>query len=216
MLATALNTAKYPFFDLLEVVPDVDLSFRKYKPLRPVRTGNSLPGFNLRSGYNNWQHFFNGAEIHGPIQIRQLLNKPLVISFYSPQWQQHGVDQLKQLNALQTEIKANGGNLLIVTPEKEAALEKLAWDNSLSLNFYFDADHELAQSLRIYSDADPIWNRFSGIDENVPLAATYVLDTNKQVVYDEPGLDLERSIDGKDIVAAVYQAGLSNSLKRSA
>jgi len=216
MLATALNTRKYPFFDLSEIVTDIDLPFRPYKALKPVRTGNYLPGFSLKSGYTNWQHFFNGAETHGAIQLRGLLNKPLVVHFYSPQWQQHGVDQLKQLNALQSEIKAAGGNLLIVTAEKATALEKLAWDNSLSLNFYFDAEHTLAQALRIYSDADPVWNKFSGIDTNVPLLATYALDAHKQVVFDQVSLDLSEDIAGRQIVNAVYAASLADGLKKSA
>lgn len=216
MLATAINTNKYPFFDLLEVVADTDLPFRPYKALKPVRTGNYLPGFNLKASHSNWQYFFNGAETYGAIQLRQLLGKPLVVHFYSPQWQLHGLDQLKQLNTLQAEIKAAGGNLLIVTAEKENALEKLAWDNSLTLNFYFDPEHQLAESLRIYSDNDPVWNKFSGIDTNVPLLATYVLDGHKQVIYDQVSLDLNEGIASRQIVNTVYAASLAGGLKRSA
>lgn len=216
MLATTLNNNKYPFFDLSEIVPEPDFAFRPYKPLKPVRTGNYLPNFTLQSGYARWQHFFNGAETHGAVLLRQLLSKPLVISFYSPQWQQHGVDQLKQLNAIQAEIKANGGNLLIITAEKEPALEKLAWENSFSLNFYFDANYEIAQSLRIYADSDPVWNRFSGIDTNVPLLATYVIDAARQIVYDHVNFDFADNIPTKEIIAAVYNASLAGNLKRSA
>ncbi|MES2276647.1 MAG: redoxin domain-containing protein [Bacteroidota bacterium] len=216
MLATTIPHTKYPFFDLSEIVTEPDLSFRPYKPLKPVRTGNYLPGFTLQAAYARWQHFFNGAETHGAILLRQLLSKPLVISFYAPQWQQHGLDQLRQLNAIQAEIKAAGGNLLIITAEKEAALEKLAWENSLSLNFYFDAQHQIAQSLRIYAESDPVWNRFSGIDINVPLLATYVLDANKQVVYDQVSLNLGEAISTREIISAVYGASLSGNLKKSA
>jgi peroxiredoxin len=216
MFATTIPNTKYPFFDLAEIVTEPDLTFRPYKPLRPVRTGNYLPGFTLQAAYARWQHFFNGAETHGAILLRQLLSKPLVISFYSPQWQQHGLDQLKQLNAIQSEIKASGGNLLIITAEKEPALEKLVWENNLSLNFYFDANYEIAQSLRIYADSDPVWNRFSGIDTNVPLLATYVLDANKQVVYDQVSLNLGEVIVTREVISAVYSASLSGNLKKSA
>lgn len=216
MLATTINHTKYPFFDLSEIIPERDLSFKAYKPLRPVRSGNYLPDFTLHAAYTRWQHFFNGAETHGALLLRQLLSKPLVISFYSPQWQQHGLEQLKQLNAIQAEIKASGGNLIIITAEKEKELEKLVWENNLSLNFYFDAQHQIAQSLRIYSDADPVWNRFSGIDTNVPLLATYVLDANRQVIYDQVSLDLGESIAAKNIISAVYGASLAENLKRSA
>jgi peroxiredoxin len=216
MLATTLNNTKYPFFDLSEIVAEPDFAFKPYKPLRPVKTGNYLPAFNLQNNYGRWQHFFNGAETHGALLLRQLLSKPLVISFYSPQWQQHGLDQLKQLNAIQSEIKASGGNLLVITAEKENQLEKLVWENNLSLNFYFDAKHEIAQSLRIYADSDPVWNRFSGIDTNIPLLATYVIDASKQVVYDHVHFDFDHTISTKEIIAAVYGASLSNNLKKSA
>ncbi|QKJ28934.1 redoxin domain-containing protein [Mucilaginibacter mali] len=216
MLATTINNTKYPFFDLSEIIPERDLGFRAYKPLKPVRNGNYLPGFTLQAAYTRWQHFFNGAETHGALLLRQLLSKPLVISFYSPQWRQHGLEQLKQLNAIQSEIKASGGNLIIITAEKEKALEKLVWENNLSLNFYFDAKYEIAQSLRIYSDADPVWNRFSGIDTNVPLLATYVLDANRQVIFDQVSYDLSEAIAAKSIISAVYGASLAENLKRSA
>lgn len=214
MLATTINHTKYPFFDLSEIVPEADIAFKPYKPLKPVRTGNYLPNFTLQSTYTRWQHFFNGAETHGAILLKQLLSKPLVISFYSPQWQQHGLNQLKQLNAIQSEIKANGGNLLIITSEQQDSLEKLVWENNLSLNFYFDNTHEIAQGLRIYSDADPVWNRFSGIDINVPLPATYVLDAARQVVYGHT--DISADLSARDIIRAVYNASLAVNLKRSA
>lgn len=216
MLATTLNNTKYPFFDLSEIIPDRDLTFRAYKPLKPVRTGNYLPNFALQPAYTRWQHFFNGAETHGAILLRRILNNPLVIAFYSPQWKQHGLDYLKQLNAVQAEIKANGGNLVVVTAAKEKELEKLVWENNLSLNFYFDTQHDIAQSLRIYADADPVWNRFSGIDTNVPLLATYVLDANRQVVFDQVSFDLDQRIDTRSIINTVYSASLAENLKRSA
>jgi peroxiredoxin len=214
MLATTIN--KYPFFDLSEIVPEFDIAFKPYKTLKPVKAGNYLPDFTLQNNYARWQHFFNGAETHGALLLRQLLSKPLVISFFAPQWQQHGVDQLKQLNAIQSEIKAAGGNLLIITAEKENQLEKLVWEHNLSLNFYFDTQHELATGLRIYADDNPVWNRFSGIDTNVPLLATYVIDANKQVVFDHVNHDVADVVSTRELLASVYQASLAGSLQRSA
>jgi peroxiredoxin len=216
MLTTTINNSKYPFFDLSDLITEPDITFKPYKQLKPVRTGNYLPDFTLQSGYDYWQHFFNGAETHGVFQLRRLMSKPLVISFYAPQWQQHGLDQLRQLNAIQAEIKAAGGELLIVARERDKALEKLVWENSLSLNFYFDAEHHLAQNFRIYADNDPVWNRFSGIDTNVPLLATYVIDAGKHIVYDHTGFDGDAVAPAKQIIAAVYNASLASTLKRSA
>jgi len=207
---------KYPFFDLSEIISEPDLTIRPYKALQPVKAGNYLPAFNLKGEYAHWQHFFNGAETHGPVLLRKLLNKPLVISFYSPEWKQHSLEQLKQLNTVHNEVRAAGGNLLVITAEKDNKLEKLVWENNLSLNFYFDPANDIARDFRIFSDTDPIWNKFSGIDTNVPLPATYVLDASRQVVYDHLNLNVDEPLSVKGIIAAVYEASLAVNLKKTA
>jgi len=145
--------------------------------------------------------------------LKQLLNKPLVISFYSRHWLHLGLKQLNQLNAVQHEIKANGGNLLIINAEKDDDLVKIAWENSLSLNFYHDINNELAESFRVYSENDPTWNRFSGIDTNVPLLATFVIDPSKQIAYDHIDPDFSGAISPENILSAVYHSALTNNRK---
>ncbi|MDB5134924.1 MAG: redoxin protein [Mucilaginibacter sp.] len=214
MLA-ALNLSKYPYFDMSEIVPEPDFAFKSYQSVKPIKAGNMLPEFTLQKENAKWQQFFNGAEIHGPVLLRQLLNKPLVISFYSNLWQSYGLDLLKQLNNLQHEIKASGGNLLIISAEKEKKLEKIAWDNSLSLSFYFDTEKEIAEKFRIYSEHDPIWNRFSGIDINVPLLATYVISPSGLITYDHIDMDFAESFPTKDIISAVQRSESSNNKIRN-
>src|SRR5476651_2627433 len=67
---------KYPFFDLSEIVPDNDIPFKPYQSLKPVKAGNYIPDLKFLNDYSRWQSFFNGAQTHGPISLRQLLNKP--------------------------------------------------------------------------------------------------------------------------------------------
>ncbi|AYL96032.1 redoxin domain-containing protein [Mucilaginibacter celer] len=210
------NKNKYPFFDLLEVVAEPDLSFRKVKSLNPVKAGNFVPDFKLSSDYSRWQQFYNGAETHGRLLVNSLLSKPLVVSFYSGHWGAYGLEQLKQLNALQHEVKASGGSLLIITDERTDELEKLAWEHSLSLNFYHDADKQIAQQFRVYSDDYPVWDRFSGIDENAPLLATYVIEPSKQVVYNHIDWDFLDTFSAGDIISAVYESALIANSKKSA
>lgn len=213
-----LNTAntKYPYFELIEIVPELEFGRRNYKQLSPVKAGNFVPAFTLAGGYDRWQQFYNGAETHGPVLLRSLLNKPLVISFYSHHWKNAGLEQLKQLHAIQSEIKAQGGNLLVINDEKHDDLHKLAWENSLSLNFYHDVQNEIAKKFRVYSDDDPTWNNFSGIDANVPLIATYVIDPAKQVVFSHIDHEPSGELPLKEILAATYSAALELTAKRSA
>lgn len=207
------TTNKYPSFDLSEVLADPDLLIKDYKRVSPLKAGSYVTGFALEAEYSKWKRFYNGAEIHGPVMLKQFLNKPLVISFYSKHWQQFGLQQLTQLNAIQNEIKANGGNLIIINAEVENDLSKIAWENSLSLNFYFDDKNEIAELFNIYSDTDPLWNRYSGIDDNAPLLATYVINQAKQIVYGHVETDLVAALSSNHIISAVYRAALTDNKK---
>lgn len=141
----------------------------------------------------------------------------MAIAFYSKHWQDRGIEQLKQLNAIQAEIKANGGNLLILTDEAaDEQLVRVTWEHSLSLNFYNDINNEIAEKFRVYSADDPTWNRFSGIDVNIPLLAVYVIDTERHIVYDHVDRDLSNSLVADDIIASIYEASLTNTRRKSA
>ncbi|MES2425838.1 MAG: redoxin domain-containing protein [Bacteroidota bacterium] len=209
--------SKYPFFDLSEIIPDKDLSYKPYKALQPVKTGNLIPDINLLADYKRWKNFYNGAPTNGPLTLKHLYGKPLAIAFYSKHWQDRGIDQLKRLNVIQNEIKANGGNLLILTDEvNDEQLAKITWEHSLSLNFYHDVNNEIAEKFRVYSENDPTWNRFSGIDVNIPLLAIYVIDTDRHIVYDHVDRDLSTQFIADDIITAIYTAALSGVRRKSA
>ena len=206
-MLSALKINSFPYFDLSEIEQDQDLVFRSFQKSEPVRSGDILPDFSLEKEPGRWQQFFNGAETHGPVLFHQLLNKPLVIGFYSYHWQQYGIELLKQLSSLQNDISANKASLLIISSERDKKLEKLVWDNNLSLNFYFDKDKQIAEKFRIYSEHDPIWNKFSGIDTNVPLLATYVVSATGQIEYDHIDPDFSKTFPTGEILSAVKKAG---------
>ena len=213
---STINNNKYPFFELEEIVPELEYNPKNYKPLNPVKRGNYVPSLILFNEYTRWQQFYNGAETHGPVLLRSLLNKPLVISFYSRHWRGTGLEQLKQLNAIQYEIKAHGGNLLIIDAEKHEGLQKLAWEHSLSLNFYHDVNNEIASKFRIYSEDSPAWNTFSGVDENVALPAIYVIDPSKQVIFSHLDHELTGNVPVKELLGAIYGTALELSERKSA
>ena len=214
MLA-AININKYPYFDLSEIIPDRDPVIRSIHNLVPVKSGDVLPDFSLEKDTSRWQQFFNGAKVHTPVLFHQFLNKPLVIGFYSYHWQQHGVDLLKQLNNLQNDIVEQQGSLLIIGAEKDIRLERIVWENNLSLSFYFDKDNQIAEKFGIYSEHDPIWNRFSGVDANVPLLATYTVSLAGKIEFDHIDLDFAKSLPSNEIISAVKKAGVLHSKIRN-
>lgn len=208
---------KYPFFDLSELSLENEFNHKIYQKLKPVKTGNLIPDLNLLADFKRWKNFYNGAPTQGPISLKHLYGKPLTIAFYSIHWGDRGIEQLKYLNAIQNEIKANGGNLLVLTDDiNNEQLSRIIWEHSLSLNFYHDIDHKIAGKFRIYSEKDPTWNTYSGIDVNIPLLAIYVIDTDRHIAYHYIDRDLESNFRTDDVIAAVYESSLAGVRKRSA
>jgi len=199
---------KFPIFDLSEIVVETELSYKTFQPLKPVKTGCVIPDFVLHQDSDLWQRFSNGGETREPLLWKDLLSKPLVIGFYSSLWRSIGTKQLNQLNAIQPEIRANGGNLLVITAERDKELAKIAWDHNLSLNFYFDDNNGLAKIFNVYSENDPAWTKFSGIDNNIPLPATYVINAAKRIVYDHVDIASFGTFSSRQVVSVVHDAAL--------
>ncbi|MFI5162564.1 MAG: redoxin domain-containing protein [Sphingobacteriales bacterium] len=204
MLAIVKSPRQFEF-DSLELEPVEDRAFRSWYAPKPFRAGDIIPDFIFEKDNFRWQQFHNGVGTNSAVPLRQLLNKTLVLAFYSASWQAHGLDMLKQLNAIQPMIKANDANLLIISSAKNRQFEKLAWDNNLSLSFYFDAENDIAERFGIYSENDPMWNRFSGIDTNVPLLATYVIAPHGRILYDHIESNFAGSFPSEDVVLSVKQ-----------
>jgi peroxiredoxin len=201
-------------FNILEIIAELEMPVRKFKPLRPLKSGNHISEFVIVKDNINKGKFLSGAETSSSVLLRQFSGKPIVTSFYSSAWGEQGLNHLKHLNFLQNEIKALGANLLIITPDGgNKYLEEIIWDNSLSLNFYFDSENVIAQQFGIYSDADPAWNKYAGIEVNVPLLATYVLDTGNQIIFDHIDKDLQRLVLADELLYAL-STGNSYAQKR--
>jgi len=202
-MLSAIRSPKYLEFDSLELEHERDLTIRSWQALKPVKTGEIVPDFIFEKDGFRWQQFHNGVETNGAIPLRQLLNKNLVLAFYSSAWQERGLDMLTQLSAIQNEVRANDANLLIIHSERGRRVEKLAWDHNLSLSFYFDSENNIAESFGIYSENDPVWNRFSGIDNNVALLSAYVIASYGRILYDHIEWDFAKGFPSENIVLSL-------------
>ena len=104
-------------FDISEIIAELEMPVKKFKSLKPLKSGNHIDDFVLVKDNINKHEFLSGAETSSSGLLRQFSGKPIVISFYSSQWREQGLNHLKHLNFLQNEIKALGANLLIITPD---------------------------------------------------------------------------------------------------
>jgi peroxiredoxin len=214
---TATATVKYPSFDLLEATIDRDLSYKNYQSLKPVKTGYATSRIGFDFAYTRWQSFLNGAQDDTFVATKRLYGQPLVISFYSKHWNDRGLDSLKQLSRLHKEVDANGGSLIIISADAfSEELTELAFKNSLSLTFYFDQNNSIAEQLGVYSENDPIWNWFAGIDQNVPLLSTFVIATENVVVFDHNHRDYDEVLPSHEIIKAVSDSAYISNLLLSA
>ncbi|RKR80417.1 peroxiredoxin [Mucilaginibacter gracilis] len=207
---------KYPYFDSLELLLENDFLFKPFKPLIPVKAGNNIPEMLFSKDFGKWQQYVNGAKATGPIPFAKFNAQPLVVAFYSQYWGQAGITQLLHLNKLHHEVKAVGGNLVVVIPHKETLLPKLAWKHELTLTFYNDQQNDIARQFRVFNEDSPAWNLFTGVDENVPLLATYVLNAANQILYDHLDLDLSDTFAADEVLNAVHQAAHDANGRRSA
>ena len=208
------SAIKYPTFDLSEIIIDRDLSYKNYQSLKPVKTGYAVSRIGFDFAYSRWQSFLNGVPNDTFVATKQLYGQPLVISFYSKYWNGKGLDYLKQLSSLHKEVKANGGSLIIISAEAfSEELAEMAFRNDLSLTFYFDENNSIAQQLGVYSENDPIWNWFAGIDLNVPLLSTFVIAAENVVVFDHNHRDHQEGLPSYELIKAVSDsASISNLL----
>ncbi|MGZ3874044.1 MAG: redoxin domain-containing protein [Mucilaginibacter sp.] len=201
-----LENRKAISFDLTEIMRELEIPDTKYIPLKPLEIGCHVPDLVLKKEQINKHRFLSGAGAGRSVLLRQIAGRPLVISFYSAEWKAYGLNHLKYLNRLQKEIKALGGNLLIISSDEDAIkLEELIWDHSLELNFYFDQGNAIADQFGLYSEMDPAWNKYPGIEVNVPLLATYVI-SNGEVVYHYIDHQLQGPGLEKDLLEAVTKA----------
>lgn len=208
------DNQQYPHFELLEIETELILGFKKYRALSPLKKGGQVKPITLSNNFNTWKQYVNGAESFSRVPVKQLLGKPLVIAFYSWHWKEEGTAFITQLNTLNAEVKALGANLVVVTDVADAGLDKAAWDKNLTLNFYVDAQHELAASFGIYHPNSPVWERFSGIDSHVPLLAVYVVSPYQQVTFGHTNWNGEAYFNADELLDTLYQSDVNN--KRSA
>ncbi|MCC8410095.1 redoxin domain-containing protein [Mucilaginibacter sp. UR6-1] len=197
-----MNT--YTLYDEV-ALNEARLSLNKQTVSHSALSGN-YTDLRLTADSNRWYEYYNGAITHGYIDLKKFNNKPLVIAFYSGKWGDTGLNLLRSLNTIQAEVKANGGNLLVIIPEGEQHLEQIAWLNSLTLSFYVDEQHALAQQLGLYHELLSGWNNEAA--QKVLLPAIYVTDARRKVTYRHVYHNTGNSFSAGEVISAVYSSAL--------
>ena len=168
----------YIFSDNQQVFPATEI-----KRVKPLKAGELAPSFTIASRNGFWRGGLEGKSANPVLSLKQLAQRPLVLVFYSSYWNNLGQELLDVLLSARRRVQEAGGNLLVVSAEKiDEPLYSILADQGISL--YYDLGQSLASLFGVYSEENPIWNRFSGIDINVPQLSAYVISPAKQVVYE--------------------------------
>lgn len=148
----------------------------------PLNAGSKAPVFSLTETATGWQASDAAGHVPGTLTLPELLAVgPVVVSFYCPCWGSYARPFLTTLTTLSPRIRAAGAQLVVFSNEDPRYLRQdLA---GASLLVVHDADYTVARRFGVYSDYDPIWDRVSGISEDVYVPALYVIDQSGRVRY---------------------------------
>ncbi|QLE02538.1 AhpC/TSA family protein [Galbibacter sp. BG1] len=142
-------------------------------------------------------------------------NKKLIVSFYRGGWCPYCNLELKALQNSLEEFKANGAELVAITPETPDNSLSTSEKNNLSFEVLSDINNEFAKELGLVfglPDAlKSIYDQF-GIDVKkhnnnedfeLPMPATFVLNENGKVIYRFVNEDYTQRADIQEILKAL-------------
>lgn len=193
-----------------DISPEFELDYVKkaYKnrtPISPLHAGDTLPAFHI-----NKKNIIAASDIlksvQGPQPITQLIDRPLVLAFHSIHWNGYGNRLLEELKDIHADIRVMGGQLLLVTTDEKQYFDEATAALQLPFASIWDQHNQIATKAGIYSSTDPIWDRISGVNEDVPAPAIYVLTPSLKIVYSAVDLWLEKSLERRGLLSAVYEA----------
>jgi peroxiredoxin len=178
---------------------------------QPLQTGDKSPFFSLT---NEPGEQYGISPTHLPGQTTSVLDlireQPLVISFYCPCWGRYAKPYFDQLLALSNRLKATGAELLVFSNEPRKSLLRQYPD--LDFRIAYDADFSVARQFGIYSEEDPIWDRISGISDEVFTPALYVVGPDRTIIHHFLDENFDQAIQPDSVIDAVDQLQESHYL----
>ncbi|PKH49190.1 alkyl hydroperoxide reductase [Tenacibaculum sp. Bg11-29] len=169
-----------------------------------TKTGDTFPDFSLPNATGELT------------ALDTLLKKgKIVLTFYRGGWCPYCNLALKALQNALPEINDKGATLIAITPETPDNSLNSKEKNNLEFEILTDSNNDLARSLgllyKLPENLTTLYNSFGinllksqGNNENeLPIAATYIIDTDKKITYDYIVEDYKLRADPLAIIAAL-------------
>ena len=139
---------------------------------------------------------------------------PVILMWYRGGWCPYCNLQLRAMQKQLSAIEGAGAKLIVLTPELPEKAKETAETNDLDMLVLHDRNNELAKKFGIVFDLPesivPIYRdklqlaKFNGNDAmELPLAATYVINTDGKITYAFLDADYKKRAEPTDVVAAV-------------
>ncbi|WP_442512147.1 peroxiredoxin-like family protein [Novipirellula sp. SH528] len=147
------------------------------------------------------------------VQLSQLWSEgPVVLMWYRGGWCPYCNAQLRAMQKQLSAIEGAGARLVVLTPELPEKAKETAAVNNLNMVALHDKDSQLARQYGIVFSLPetivPIFQdklaSFNGNEATeLPLSATYVIDTDGNITYAYLNADYTKRAEPVDVIAAV-------------
>jgi len=170
---------------------------------KALNVGDKAPNFTLKNALNK------------PISLeKELENGPIVLTWYRGGWCPYCNITLHYLQEKLPEFKKAGATLLALTPELPDNSLNTAEKNKLEFTVLSDLENTIGKKYGVVFTLTPevaaIYEAGFGLsdkngnhDNQLPLAATYVIDTNGIIKYAFLDADYRKRAEPSDILTAL-------------
>jgi peroxiredoxin len=143
-----------------------------------------------------------------------LKNGPVVITWYRGGWCPYCNIQLRYLQSFLNEFKSAGASLIAMTPEQPDKSMNTIDNNKLDFEVLTDFDNQVAKQFglkfKLNTELSTLYEKFhslkkfNGVDgDELPVPATYVIDTNSIIRYAFIEPDYRKRAEPTDILKAI-------------
>ncbi len=140
---------------------------------------------------------FKGHDAAGrPVELRQLLKKgPVLLYFYRGQWCPYCNKQLSQLQDSLQMLTSRGAQVVVITPELQANIDKTVAKTKLSIPIVHDQDFAIMKAYKTaFTVDDATAQKYQGFGVDLkaangaatnvlPVPATYVIGRDGKIRY---------------------------------
>ncbi|MET3125828.1 peroxiredoxin [Arcicella rosea] len=171
---------------------------------KALQASNFVPNFKLIKANGRWTTLPKNIEHLPNFALSELmLFRPLVLSFFSPSWNNYAEIHLELMQKAHKRLKNIGADILVLTDVAPDDLDTLVSKYKLTFNICHDQENAIAEKLGVFSKDYPIWHRITGISNEVPLPATFIIVGNLLIIYSFVDDDFESIFSIKEMEAFI-------------